>query len=133
MMRFPFFKQITIYLVFVMSLFAVLPRVDASMVDSEFLTGIVSQREADIQKIQRFLESEIVKKRLSLLGYTTEEIKSKLDALSDEELHQFAVRADQIRVGGDSGFSFIISVLIIAILIVLLLQVTGHRVVVIED
>jgi len=133
MMRFPFFKQITIYLVFVMSLFAVLPRVDASMVDSEFLTGIVSQREADIQKIQRFLESEIVKKRLSLLGYTTEEIKSKLDTLSDEELHQFAVRADQIRVGGDSGFSFIISVLIIAILIVLLLQVTGHRVVVIED
>ncbi len=132
-MKIPFFKQITVYMIFLMSLFAILPRVDASMVDSELLVNVIKQRDVDIQKVQRFLESEIVKKRLSLLGYSPEEIKSKLDSLSDEELHQFAVKIDQVRVAGDSGLGLIISLLVIAILVVLLLQLTGHRVVVVED
>ena len=131
-MRIPYFKQITIYMIFLMSLIAIVPRVDASMVDSELLIQALKNRQQNIQKIQHFLESEIVKKRLSVLGYSPEEIKSRLDNLTDEELHQFAVQIEQVRVAGDSGLGFVVTLLVIAILVVLLLQLTGHRVVVVE-
>ncbi len=132
-MRVPFFKQIALYLVLVMAVFSVVPRVDASMVDSALITKALTQRQADLNRLQRFLESEIVSKRLQLLGYSSQEIKQKLNSLSDEELHQFASRVDQLRVAGDSGLGVIVTLLVIAILVVLLLQLTGHRIVVVED
>jgi hypothetical protein len=132
-MRIPFFKQITVYLVFVMAVLSIVPRVDASMVESELITNALSQRQTDINRIQRFLESEIVKKRLEMLGYSSKEIKQRLGSLSDEEIHQLASRIDQLRVAGDSGLGVIVTLLVIAILVVLLLQLTGHRVVVVED
>ncbi len=132
-MKIPFFKQIAFYLVLVMAVLSIVPRVDASMVDSELITKALSQRQTDINKIQRFLESEIVQKRLKALGYSSEEISKRLNSLSDEELHQFASRVDQLRIAGDSGLSVIVTLLVIAILVVFLLQLTGHRVVVVED
>ncbi len=132
-MRIPFFKHIAVYLVLVMAALSIVPRVDASMVDSELITKALTQRQTDINKLQRFLESEIVSKRLQMLGYNTQEIKQKLNSLSDEELHQFASRIDQLRVAGDSGLGVIVTLLVIAILVVLLLQLTGHRIVVVED
>ena len=116
-----------------MAVLSIVPRVDASMVDSELITKALSQRQTDINKIQRFLESEIVQKRLKALGYSSEEISKRLNSLSDEELHQFASRVDQLRIAGDSGLSVIVTLLVIAILVVFLLQLTGHRVVVVED
>ncbi|RMG74471.1 MAG: hypothetical protein D6710_01510 [Nitrospirae bacterium] len=132
-MRFPCFKKVAILLVFVMAIFSIIPRVDASMVDSELLRSALFNRETDLSKIQHFLESKIVKKRLELLGYSPEEISKRLESLSSEELHQFASRIDSVRVGGDSGLGVVVTLLVIAILVVLLLQLTGHRVVVVED
>jgi len=131
-LRIPLFRQVGFYLVFSMLLFAVVPRVDGAMLGSEFIGLSPSERQVDIQKLQRFLESEVVSKRLLALGFTADEVAERLGSLSDEELSQFAQRVDQLRVAGDSGLGIIISLLVIAILVVLLLQLTGHRVVIVK-
>ncbi len=125
-------RGITFCLLFSMLLFSAVPRVEGGLVGSELLGMTQAERAADIQKLQRLLESEIVGKRLEALGFTAEEIKGKLHSLSDEDLHRFAVEADQLRVAGDSGLGIIVSLLVIAILVVLLLQLTGHRVVIVK-
>jgi len=130
-LRIPFFRGISLYLVLAMALLSVVPRVDASMVESGFM-NITDQRNNDLQSIQRFLESRIVSERLKALGYDREEIRERLSQLSDEELHQFASSVDQLRTAGD-GLGVVVTLLVIAILVVLLLQLTGHRVVVVED
>lgn len=88
---------------------------------------VYSSRQEDMNKVQRALESKIVQDKLAELGLTKDEATAKLDKLSDAELHQFAMNADNLDSGGD-GIGFIIGLLIIAILIVLLLQLTDHKI-----
>jgi CHASE3 domain sensor protein len=114
-----------------MSVLSIVPRVDAAMVESGFL-NLNQQRSEDLDRIQRFLESEIVSERLKALGYDQNEIRERLSQLSNEELHQFASSVEQLRTAGD-GLGVVVTLLVIAILVVLLLQLTGHRVIVVED
>ncbi len=127
------FKTTALILVISMSLLSIIPPVDASMVETEMVLKGISQRDMDLQKLQRFLESKIVKQKLKALGYSTYEIKQRLEALNDEDLHTLATKVDGIRVAGDSGLGIIVMLLIIAILVVVLLQLTGHRIVVVKD
>jgi|Deesub1362B_J571_1020462.scaffolds.fasta_scaffold00697_8 hypothetical protein len=127
------FKTTALILVISMSLLSIIPPVDASMVETEVVLKGISQRDMDLQKLQRFLESKIVKQKLKALGYSPYEIKQRLEALNDEDLHVLATKVDGIRVAGDSGLGIIVMLLIIAILVVVLLQLTGHRIVVVKD
>lgn len=88
-----------------------------------------SFRQDDLAKIQTVLESKIIRQRLSDLGLTQEEITSRLAQLSDPEIHQVASNIDSLYAGGD-GLSVIIALLVIAILVVILLQLTGHKVII---
>ncbi len=125
-MRMPLFRQVSFYLIFSMLLFAVVPRVDGAMLGSGFL-GL-----SPVRKLQRFLESEVVSKRLLALGFTADEVADRLGSLSDKDLNQFAQRIDQLRVAGDGGLGIIVSLLVIAILVVLLLQLTGRRIIIVK-
>jgi hypothetical protein len=88
-----------------------------------------SQRVEDLKKLQTFLESKVVRQRLSDLGMPQEEVQSKLAQLSDREIHQLAQHTELLVPGGDA-LGFVIAVLIVAILVVILLQLTGHRVII---
>jgi hypothetical protein len=70
-----------------------------------------------------------VKERLSQLGFSHDEIQSKLSQLSDQQIHQIALQLDDLKVGQDA-LGVIIALLVIAILIVVLLKLTGHKVIV---
>ncbi|MDO8746262.1 MAG: hypothetical protein Q7J70_01200, partial [Thermodesulfovibrionales bacterium] len=59
-----------------------------------------------------------------------EEINSRLAQLNDQQIHNLALQVDEIKVGGDGGLGIVIALLVIAILVVLFIQLTGHRVVV---
>jgi len=54
----------------------------------------------------------------------------RLERLNDQQLHQLAQNIDNVKVAGDSGLGIVIGLLVIAILVVLLLQLTGHKVIV---
>lgn len=83
----------------------------------------------EISRIQAVLESKVVGQRLSDLGLTADEVSSRLSRLSDAERHELATRIDTLYTGGD-GVSGIIGLLVVAILVVVLLQMTGHKVII---
>ena len=119
-------KPIALYLAFAFFLIASIPQNSwAYLVDSQVLNH---SREADINKIQRVLESKMVSQRLSELGLSMDEINSKLQQLSDADIHQFASQLDSLMPGGI--LEFIIGVLVIVILVLVILQITGHKVIV---
>ena len=84
-------------------------------------------RVMDLQTVQKILENKIVRQRLEDFGLTSEEINARLTRLSDDQLHQLATQIDAITPGGD-GLGIIVALLVIAILVVLLIYLLGHRI-----
>lgn len=86
-------------------------------------------RSGDSATVQRVLENRMVSQRLSELGLSVDEVKSRIDGLSDQELHGFAARLDTLYPGGDA-VGVVIGLLIIAILIMVLLHMTDHKIII---
>ncbi|MGD0624973.1 MAG: PA2779 family protein [Thermodesulfobacteriota bacterium] len=122
-------KWIAWYLVMAMFVIGITPRVYAGFSPSEVIALSPAERSADVQKIQKFLEMKMVRERLKEFGLAPDEIQARLSQLSDPQIHQLAVKLDDLKLGGD-GLGIIIFLLVVVILVIVILQVTGHRVVV---
>ena len=94
--------------------------------------NLSAQRTLEIKKIQYLLENKVVRQRLQDLGLSAAEITTRLAQLSDQELHQLSTHIDSVIPGGDGGLGIIVALLVIAILVVVLLYLTNHRVIVTE-
>jgi hypothetical protein len=127
-MRIPLMKHLSWYLIIAMFIIGIAPKADAGIAPSEIIAMSQVDRTADIEKIQKVLEMKMVRERLEKLGFAQDEIQSKLSSLSDQQMHNLALQIDEIKVGGDLGI--VIALLVIVILVVLFIQLTGHRVVV---
>jgi len=123
-------KCIVWYLVAAMFVIGITPRVYAGFSPSELMGLSPAERAADLQRIQKFLEMKTVRERLKEFGLSQEEIQSRLNQLSDPQLHQLALKVDELQVGGDSGLGIVIALLVIAILVIILIQLLGHRIVI---
>lgn len=130
MVRIPFMKEIAWYLVFAMFVIGIAPKVEAGFVPSREIALAQVDRAADMDKIQKILETKMIRDRLEKFGFTQEEINNRLAHLSDQQIHQLALQLDNLKVGKDDALGIIIALLVIAILVVILLQLTGHRVIV---
>ncbi len=128
-MRIKFRKGITWYLVIAMFVIGITPRVYAGFSPSGVM-ALSQERSSDVMKIQKFLEMKMVRERLKEYGFTQEEIQARLDQLSDPQIHQLALKVDDLRVAADGGLGIIIALLVIAILVVIIIMLTGHRVVI---
>jgi urease accessory protein UreE len=129
-MKIPFMKQVSCYLAIMMFIIGIAPRVDAGLAPSEIIALAQVDRSADIGKIQKFIETKAVNERLIQLGFTQDEVQKRIAQLSDQQIHQVALRLDDLKVGQDSALTVIIALLVIAILVVVLLKITGHKVIV---
>lgn len=123
-------KCIIWYLVGAMFIIGITPRVYAGFSPSEIISLSPSERASDLQKIQRFLEGKMVRERFRELGISPEEIQARLDQVSNPQLHQLALKLDELKIGADAGLGIIIFLLMVAIVVVIIIQVTGHKVVV---
>lgn len=121
-------KYMTWFLVITMFLIGIAPRVDAGLSPSEVIAVSQTDRSSNLQKIQEFLEMKLVRERLEKFGFTQDEIQARLNQLSDQQMHHFAQNLDDLKVGGDA-LGVVIALLLIAILVVLLLQFTGHKII----
>ena len=128
-MKIPLRKWITWYLVLAMFVIGMAPRVYAGFSPSEIMTLSPAERSGEINKIQKFLETKMVRERLKDFGFTAEEIQTRLDQMSDQQIHQIALQLDSLEVGGDA-LGIIIAILVIIILVIVIIQLMGHRVVV---
>ncbi len=129
-MRIPFMKHISWYLVAAMFIISIAPKVDAGFSPSEILALSQVERTADLQKIQKVLEVKAVSERLKQFGLTQDEIQARLVNLSDQQIHQVALQLDDLKIGRGDALGVIIALLVIAVLVVVLLKLTGHRVIV---
>ncbi len=125
-MKVPFMKQAAWCLVVAFSLLAMAPQANAGLAPSTLVLSD-SERAQDLDTVRKALETKIVQERLLAFGFTNEEVSARLSLLSDEELHQLAAKADEIRVGGDGAVAVIL-ILVIAFLIYLVY--TNQRVVI---
>jgi hypothetical protein len=123
-------QYVTWYLVAAMLVIGMTPKVQAGFSPSETIGLAAAERSSDLQRIQKFLEVKMVGERLKVYGFTPEEIQARLNSLTDQQIHQIALKIDDWKVGGDSGLGIIVAVLLIFILVVLIIQLTGYRIVV---
>jgi hypothetical protein len=120
-------KMLSIYLVLAMVLIT-MPAQGWAMFIPNQTTG--SARQADMASIQKTLESSIVKQRLMDYGLSSEEAMARMNKLSDEQVHQFAARLDSLQAGADDGVDALVVLLLVAIIVILFLELTGHHVIV---
>ncbi|MBP1713233.1 MAG: hypothetical protein H6Q42_1436 [Deltaproteobacteria bacterium] len=122
-------RWITWYLVAAIFVIGITPRVYAGFAPSEGFALTSGERASNLDKVQKFLEMKMVRERLKDLGFTPEEIQGKLNDLNDQQLHQLAMKMDDLKVGGD-GLGIVIAILVIIILVIVIIQLSGHRIVV---
>ena len=128
-MRKPFMKGISCYLVVAMFMMGLVPRVYAGFSPSEVISLSQVDRSADLVKIQKILETKMIRERLEKLGFSQNEIQKRLGQLSDQQIHQLALTLDELKVGGN-GEVVIIILLAVILAVVLYLWLSGRRVVV---
>jgi len=87
-----------------------------------------ADRQADLGAIQKTLESNVVRQRLMDFGLTSEEAMARINGLSDEQTHTLAANLDSVQAGAD-GVGAVVFLLVVAILIVVILEATGHHVI----
>jgi Flp pilus assembly protein TadB len=127
MLKRTFFKLLSIYLVLTMVLIT-LPAQGWAMFIPSQTAG--TARQADTAAIQKTLESTVVKQRLLDYGLSSEEAMARINKLSDEQVHKFASRLDSLQAGADDGLDALAFILVVTLLVILILEVTGHHVIV---
>lgn len=85
-------------------------------------------RSADLATVQTALESSVVRQRLMDFGLTADEAVARLEKLSDDQIHQLAANLDAVQAGG-SVLGDVLVIALIVLIVVVILEMTGHRVV----
>jgi hypothetical protein len=85
-MRIPLMRHISWYLIFAMFLIGIAPKVDAVIAPSELIAMSQTDRSADLEKIRQVIEMKMVGERLWQLGFTQDEIRTRLNSLGDQQL-----------------------------------------------
>ncbi len=116
------------YMVTVMFLFGVTPKVEAGFSPSEVIGQSQMDRSMDVEKIRKFLETKMIRERLQAFGFSQEEIQTRLNLLTDDQIHQVALKLDELKVAGDGGEAVII-ILLIAAVVLLVIYLLGYRVI----
>jgi hypothetical protein len=121
-------KTIIYYLVMAMVIIGIAQPVEAALSPSQAISMAAVDRTGDLQRIRTVLETKVVAQRLQDLGFTHEEITTRLSEMSDQHIHSIAQKLDDLKVGKD-GLGVVIAVLlIIALVIVIINLTTGQKV-----
>jgi len=121
-----FFRFLALYLVLAMLLLTLPAQGWAMFIPSSPNTSV---RQSDLNSIQKTLETAVIKQRLADFGLSSEEALARINSLPDTQIHQFAANLDSLQAGGD-GIDALIFLLLVAIIVVVVLEVTGHHIIV---
>src|SRR4030067_1141676 len=101
----------------------------AGVIASRGAEGMAA-RDADMKKVQAFLEQKIVLQKLTDYGVSAEEAMAKIRAMSDSDVHRLASLTDRAAAGADSGLGILIGLAILIILILVMLKLMHKEVIV---
>ena len=82
----------------------------------------------DLDAVRGTLEQKLVVERLLALGVSPAEAAAALERLSPSERAELAARAEELGAGG-SAVEFIAFAIIVAMLVILILELMGRRVI----
>jgi hypothetical protein len=105
---------------------------------AEALAGVIashatdgaSVQDAEIVKLQVFLEQKIVLQTLSDYGVSAEEAMAKIRAMNDRELHRLAALTDKAAEGTDSGLGLLIGLAVLVILVIVILKLSNKQIII---
>jgi hypothetical protein len=80
-------------------------------------------RAGDMRSIQAALESKVVSQGLRDHGLTPQETQSRLDRLTDKQIHQLAMRSHGVAAGGDIIIGLLFLVLLVVLIIYLVKRI----------
>jgi len=117
----PFSKGICLYLVFVFSgVFALPIAAQAAFLPSS--DNILNEMEVtSLVEVRAALEDDLLTERLTALGLSPEEIRTRLDALTAEERQAVMDHLEELQTGGSDILTLAL-VALIAVVIYLLLK-----------
>ena len=101
----------------------------AGVIASRGAEGMAA-RDADMKKVQAFLEQKIVLQKLMDYGVSAEEAMAKIRAMSDGDVHRLASLTDRAAAGADSGLGILIGLAILIILIIVIVKLMNKEIVV---
>jgi hypothetical protein len=117
------------YLVGAVFVIATAPGCFAGFSSSEVIAFPATDRPADFGKLQKLLETRMVRERLKDLGFAPEEVRMRLNEFDDRQVHQLALRLDEMKGAGDGGAGVVV-VFLAAIPAVLIIYAAGHRIII---
>ncbi len=112
-------KGLVCYVALAFFVLVIAEKAQAGFSPSEMIVLSSVERAADLNKIRSLLETKVVTEKLKQLGFNKEEIQTRLDQLTDQQIHQVALKVDQLKVGGDGGI--VIGILVIVVLVLLVI------------
>lgn len=124
----PMFSRTTfallLTLVLLVGLAAVSP-LQAEMISSQEMeanNSAEAELTENIETIDNALDKKVVQNRLEELGYTAEEIRTRLERLSGQQAEQLAERVETLDTGGDlaAGNSTLLGILLIVLIVILI-------------
>ncbi|MBI5643453.1 MAG: PA2779 family protein [Deltaproteobacteria bacterium] len=124
-----YFRQVAVIVALCMLAIGSIPSKSMAYVVGPELAAARTDRAADMDKAQRVLESKLVSDKLESAGLSMSEIRSRVDRLSDQELHQFASQLDSLYPGGDA-LGVVIALLVIVILVMVILKLADRKIVI---
>jgi methylglyoxal synthase len=116
------FAKMTLIIYLVVFVLAMAPLQSWAMV---LPSSDLPQRAQDLSQIQTQLESKLVQERLSALGFTAQEVQTRMQDLTDEQIHALAQNLDGLQVGGDALILILAIVGAVVLVIFLISAVTG--------
>jgi len=121
--RFCFNKGFVCFLTVAFSVLSFASSAPAMFIPSPLDGKGATDRETDLQTIQKFLEMKLVQHKLSQLGLTSEEVEARLHQLDDDQIHQVASQIQALAPGGDAAW--VIVIVLLALIVFLILELTG--------
>ena len=79
-----------------------------------------SGRDVDEEKVRRTLENKIVIEKLKSYGLSQEEVRVKMQRMSDDQIHQLAALSERIPAGGN-GVGLVVGLLAVVVLVLLII------------
>ena len=119
-------------LVALMMVFFVTSPAIAAMVQSHICSQQADHermQSKDLETIQRALENKLVQEKLSAYGLTQEEIKAKLQSMTDQQRHLLAQASEKVLAGGN-GIGAVIGLLIIVLLVIIILKLFNKQIII---
>lgn len=82
----------------------------------------------DLDALGSLLETKLIRQQLAALGVSPADAASALERLTPAERSELAARVHEIGAGGDAA-SFIAFTIIVALVVILILELLGRRVI----